>query len=38
MREDIKERIELIRAGKVPKGYKKTKVGIVPKEWVEIEF
>ena len=33
MREDIKERIGLIRRGKVPEGYMKTKVGIIPKEW-----
>ena len=33
MREDIKERIELIKKGKVPQGYKKTKLGIVPKDW-----
>lgn len=33
MREDIKKRIELIRDGKVPNGYKLTKVGIIPDEW-----
>lgn len=33
MREEIKQRIEQIRRGEVPEGYKKTKVGIVPKEW-----
>lgn len=33
MREDIKERIELIRAGKVPEGYKKTKHGIISEEF-----
>lgn len=33
MREDIRERIELIKCGKVPKGYKKTKLGIIPKDW-----
>lgn len=33
MREDIKERIELIKCGKVPEGYKKTKLGIIPKDW-----
>lgn len=31
----IKQRIEQIRKGEVPEGYKKTKVGIVPKEWEE---
>ena len=29
----IKQRIEEIRRGEVPEGYKKTKVGIVPEEW-----
>lgn len=33
MHEDIKERIELIRAGKVPEGYKKTKLGILPEDF-----
>lgn len=33
MREDIKERIDLIKCGKVPEGYKKTKLGIIPKDW-----
>lgn len=33
MRKDIKERIELIREGKVPEGYKKTKLGIIPQNW-----
>lgn len=33
MREDIKERIEMMKKGKVPAGYKKTKLGIVPKDW-----
>lgn len=36
MREDIKERIELIRAGKVPEGYKKTKLGIIHKDWQKV--
>ena len=31
----IKQRIEQIRRGEVPEGYKKTKVGIVPEEWEE---
>lgn len=38
MREDIKERIELIRAGKVPVGYKKTKLGIIPEEWEIVQI
>lgn len=33
MREDIKERMELIKCGKVPEGYKKTRLGIIPKDW-----
>ncbi len=33
MREDIKEHIDLIKCGKVPKGYQKTKLGIIPKDW-----
>ena len=31
----VKQRIEQIRRGEVPEGYKKTKVGIVPDEWNE---
>lgn len=38
MNETIKHRIEQICRGEVPKGYKKTKVGIVPEEWEEIRF
>ena len=33
MTPQIKQRIEQIRRGEVPEGYKKTKVGIVPSEW-----
>lgn len=33
MTPEIKKRIELIRKGVVPEGYKKTKVGIMPEEW-----
>lgn len=33
MNPKIKERIEQIRQGIVPKGYKKTRVGIIPEEW-----
>ncbi len=32
------QRIDQIRRGEVPDGYKKTKVGIVPVEWREIRF
>lgn len=34
MTPQIKHRIEQIRRGEVPEGYKKTKVGIVPAEWI----
>ena len=33
MNEEIKERIDMINRGEVPKGYKKTKVGIIPEDW-----
>lgn len=33
MREEIKQRIEQIRRGEVPEGYKRTKAGIIPCEW-----
>lgn len=33
MKQEIKERIELINKGMVPAGYKKTPVGICPVEW-----
>ena len=35
MNQEIKQRIEQIKSGEVPQGYKKTKVGIVPSEWEE---
>lgn len=35
MNQTIKARIESIRRGEVPEGYKRTKIGIVPKEWCE---
>lgn len=38
MNKEIKERIEQIKNGQVPKGYKKTKIGIVPSEWGNISF
>ena len=34
MTSKIKQRIEQIQRGEVPEGYKKTKVGIVPSEWI----
>ena len=33
MTPQIKKRIDQIRRGEVPEGYKRTKVGIVPEEW-----
>lgn len=36
LKAEIKERIEQIKNGEVPNGYKKTKVGIIPQEW-EVE-
>ncbi|MGM0497519.1 MAG: restriction endonuclease subunit S [Bacteroidota bacterium] len=33
MKQEIKERIEKIRRGEVPEGYKKTKIGIIPDDW-----
>ncbi len=35
MTPQIKQRIEQIKRGEVPEGYKKTRVGIVPNEWEE---
>ena len=33
MTAEIKERIEQIRHGNVPKGYKHSAMGIIPEEW-----
>lgn len=33
MKEEIKQKIELIKNGQVPQGYKKTKVGVMPEDW-----
>ena len=38
MKPEIKERIELVRQGKVPEGYKMGKLGLCPKEWKAIKF
>ena len=38
MTPQIKQRIEQIRRGEVPEGYKKTKIGVVPCEWEETRF
>lgn len=35
MKPEIKQRIEQIKAGQVPDGYKRTKAGIVPADWEE---
>lgn len=34
MKQEIRERIEKIRKGEVPEGYRKTKVGIIPGDWL----
>ena len=36
MTPEVKERIEQIRHGNVPEGYKRTKAGIYPEDWVEL--
>ena len=33
MKPEIKERVERIRNGEVPEGYKETKVGVIPDDW-----
>lgn len=33
MKPEIKQRIEQIKAGQVPDGYKRTKIGAIPAEW-----
>ena len=33
MTPEIEKRIKAVQAGRIPAGYKRTKVGIVPKEW-----
>ena len=38
MTPEIKQRIEQMCRGEVPEGYKKGKLGIVPKEWNETSF
>ena len=38
MTPEIEKRIKAVKAGRVPTGYKKTKVGIVPKEWDECKL
>ena len=38
MTPEVRDRIEQIRHGNVPEGYKKGKIGIVPAEWDEVPF
>ena len=38
MTPQIKQRIEQIRRGEVPEGYKRTKAGVVPMEWEEVRI
>lgn len=38
MTPQIKQRIEQIRRGEVPEGYKRTKAGVVPIEWEEVRI
>lgn len=38
MTPEIKQRIEQIRRGEVPEGYKRTKAGVVPIEWAEVRI
>lgn len=38
MREEIKERIEMIKRCEVPEGYKNTEVGIFPYNWDELKL
>ena len=38
MNEVIKHRIDAIRSGEVPAGYKKVKIGVVPEDWKETHF
>lgn len=35
MKQEIKQRIEMINRDEVPKGYKQTKIGIIPNEWTQ---
>ena len=38
MTPQVKQRIEQIRRGEVPEGYKRTKAGVVPVEWEEVRI
>ena len=35
MREDIKKRIEAVRRGEVPEGYRRTRAGLMPLDWID---
>lgn len=35
MIDEIKQRIEQVKAGQTPEGYRRTKIGIVPNDWVK---
>ena len=37
MKQEIDERVERIRKGEIPEGYKETKVGIIPDDWDVVE-
>src|SRR3989338_4181146 len=38
MKQEIKDRIEKIRKGEVPKGYRDSEIGIVPTDWRVVSF
>lgn len=38
MKAEIKERLEQIQRGEVPRGYKRGKLGIVPEDWEDVSF
>ena len=38
MTPQVKQRIEQIRRGEVPEGYKRTKAGVAPVEWEEVRI
>lgn len=38
MREEIRERIEMIQKSEVPEGYKSTPIGIIPKDWKVVKI
>lgn len=38
MKEEIRERVEMIKRGEVPDGYKRTKLGIIPSDWKIVQI